>query len=341
MSGSPIDDVAKAEDATIAARRLRSGRIARGLRWLLLAQLGLALGLSIVTHRFWHLGESWTGWLLALGCGVGLVLLLRMLITAQNFFTASRFGSVAPPGYRLNWRQKLRLFGEEFQATMISSSWSMHRHAFAKRLANQSRDYPVLLIHGYVCNSGYWHAMSRVLTREQIHHCALDLEPVFGNIEDYVPQVARAIETLCAELGAEKVIIVAHSMGGLVARAYLRAHGSTRIARVITIGTPHHGTNLAYWGPGVNSRQMRWSGGEQQGASGSWLSELAASESAATRALITSIYSYHDNIVVPQLSGYLAGANNLAVHGIGHVALALNPSIQNMVLAEIRGTRTS
>ena len=69
-------------------------------------------------------------------------------------------------------------------------------------------------------------------------------------------------------------MIVAHSMGGLVARAYLRRHGGAQVARVITLGTPHHGTALANLAPGSNARQMSRPGGQPN----AWLAQLAASE---------------------------------------------------------------
>jgi hypothetical protein len=63
---------------------------------------------------------------------------------------------------------------------------------------------------------------------------------------------------------------------------------------------------------------------------------LAASEDAQTRALFVSIYSHQDNIVAPQTSSHLPGATNIELHGIGHVALALDAKVQSLVVAEIR-----
>lgn len=57
------------------------------------------------------------------------------------------------------------------------------------------------------------------------------------------------IEKFLAELGAEKVHIVAHSMGGLDARHMLynsRDEGFHRkVASLTTLGTPHHGSPVA------------------------------------------------------------------------------------------------
>lgn len=55
----------------------------------------------------------------------------------------------------------------------------------------------------------------------------------------------------------EKVHVVAHSMGGLIARAYIELEKEhNRIATLVTVGTPHKGTVLAY---------PAWSGGDVWG----------------------------------------------------------------------------
>jgi pimeloyl-ACP methyl ester carboxylesterase len=83
----------------------------------------------------------------------------------------------------------------------------------------------VLLIHGYACNSGYWLPMSKLLAQARISHYGIDLEPPGASIDDFAPQVQAAGRALCAATGSAQVIIVGHSMGGLVARAYLRRYG--------------------------------------------------------------------------------------------------------------------
>jgi triacylglycerol esterase/lipase EstA (alpha/beta hydrolase family) len=162
------------------------------------------------------------------------------------------------------------------------------------------------------------------------------MEPITGSIDDYVPTVQRSVLSLCKETGSEKIIIIAHSMGGLVARAYLREHGLGRIAKVITLGTPHHGTGVARYGVGLNCRQMHWNAEEKKGASSEWIRQLQESEDIETYRHVVSIYSHHDNIVSPQISSHLSGATNIEFYGIGHVALALHPKVQARVIAEIR-----
>lgn len=303
-------------------------------RALLILQLIVAAGVAWLAAQRFHIESP----ALALLLGVVFVLLLRLLITANNFSLAWRYRSETPPEYRLQWRQAGGLFFGEYKATMTASSWTMPFKAFDKRIARQPAGPPVLLVHGYGCNSGYWHSMSKALAQAQASHYAVDLEPVTGDIDEYVPLIHAAVERMCSETGHDRVMIVAHSMGGLAVRAYLRNHGSNRIAKVVTLGTPHHGTGLAQFGIGTNTIQMRWTVGEQEGLSSPWLRALAADEDQAAYRLFVSIYSHHDNIVSPQTSSHLAGAKNIALHGIGHVALAFHPAVQALVVDEISKT---
>jgi triacylglycerol esterase/lipase EstA (alpha/beta hydrolase family) len=255
-----------------------------------------------------------------------LVLLVRVVITANNFRLAWRLRSETPEAHRLDLFGAMRLFAHEYMSTMFASSWTMLRHRERMHLASHPRGVPVLLIHGYGCNGGYWSQLSTLLESEQISHTTVSLEPMTASIDDYPEQIERAMHALRAATGAEKVAIVAHSMGGLVARAYLRRHGADHVARVITLGTPHYGTGLASLGVGSNAKQMR--------LSDAWLSQLDADDR-AHRSLFTSIYSYHDNIIAPQSSCHLPGAHNIAYGGIGHVALGSHTTILKCVVAEI------
>jgi triacylglycerol lipase len=297
----------------------------------------LALQILIVFAIFALVAHAWRMEYpaLALFLSIGAVVWVRMMIIANNFFITWLYRSETPESLKITWRQACRLFFGEFRASMSSSSWTMAFHRFSKRPAENPVGLPVLLIHGYGCNSGYWHPMSKALAKARITHYAVDLEPVLHDIDGYVPLIYRAVETLCAETGHDKIVIVAHSMGGLATRAYLRDHGCERIAKAITLGTPHRGTGLANFGAGPSSRQMRWTGNAKTGTPSEWLCRLAESENDAVRALFVSIYSHHDNIVSPQTSSRLAGATNIEFNGIGHVALGFHRAIHQCVIDEV------
>jgi triacylglycerol lipase len=305
--------------------------VANATRKLILLELAIALMIATACTHWGHVPLV-AGVLI----GIAVVVSVRLIISANNFIVAWRYSSVTPEEHWLNWRQMLSLFLFEFYASMWSSSYAMPFKTFWKRADKHPNGLPVLLIHGYGCNSGYWHAMSKTLANANVTHYAINLEPVFGDIDHYAAMIHKAIETICAETGHARIIVVAHSMGGLATRAYMRVHGNGRVAQLITLGTPHHGTGIANFGVGMNCRQMHWRGDARTGTPSQWLRKLDTGEDPATRALIVSIYSHHDNIVSPQISSHLDGARNIEYQGIGHVALSLHPLIQARVLAEIR-----
>lgn len=305
--------------------------VIRATRILLSVQLLIAAALYLLATRRFGMDNHVLAALLA----IGMVLLVRMAITANNFGLAWLYRSETPEHHRLSYGAAMRLFLTEYCASMVTSSWTMGFCTFREWQGKASVP-PVLLVHGYGCNSGYWHFMSRALRRADISHYTVDLEPVFAGIDQFVPALHARVEEICHKTGQQKLIIVGHSMGGLVARAYLRDHGAARVARVITLGTPHRGTGLARFGAGHNSRQMRWNGSAAEGRCSAWLARLERREDPAVRSLFMSIYSHQDNIVSPQLSSCLPGAINREFNGVGHVALGMHPGVLREVIAAIR-----
>ena len=75
-----------------------------------------------------------------------------------------------------------------------------------------------------------------------------------GKIEDMALRLKRELD---ASVGGGRIDLVAHSLGGLVSRYYLqRLGGARRVDRLITLGTPHHGTHAATFMPTKLVRQL-------------------------------------------------------------------------------------
>ena len=309
--------------------------IARITRLLLLIELLAVWFFAAGIHLRWpHLQAG-----LSFVLGLTSVGLFRLAITANSFLLSRRYRSPTPRHACIGLGTAARLFFLEFFSSLYSSSWTMAFRSFSKRILPDPLGLPVLLVHGYGCNSGYWQAMSKVLSAARISHHAVTLEPVFGSIDDYLQTLHLAVQSLLAESGQTRIILIGHSMGGLACRAYLRSYGTERIAKVITIGTPHLGTALANHGIGKNVQQMAMDCSGEQYRSSEWLCALNRSENAAVRSLIISIYSHHDNIVAPQSSACLTGATNIAVSAIGHVTLAMHQQVQQLVVDHVLKTQ--
>lgn len=200
-------------------------------------------------------------------------------------------------------------------------------------------DAPVsVFVHGFVCNRGFWLPWLQVLRARGLAYTTVNLEPVFGGIEAYVPLLEEAVAR-AERLGGGKPTLVCHSMGGLAARAWLVSGGGQwgRIRRVITIGSPHQGAWIGRFSRVPNGRQMR--------QDCDWLCELAAQEAAQRgEAAYTDFvcwYTDTDNIVFPSSTARLPGADNRLVTGAAHVELGFHPRVMGESLAMLASAARS
>ena len=185
-----------------------------------------------------------------------------------------------------------------------------------------------MFVHGFVCNRALWTPWMKRLRAEGHPFIAVNLEPVFGSIDEYADAVEDAVQRITHVTGRPP-LLVCHSMGGLAARAWLRTHrGADRVHRVITIGTPHRGTWLGRFSRTVNGRQMR--------LDGAWVRALAQAESAVR---FTCWYSNCDAIVFPASTATLPGADNRFIRGVAHVELAFEPQVIAHALELLREQR--
>jgi triacylglycerol lipase len=186
----------------------------------------------------------------------------------------------------------------------------------------------VLFLHGYFCNRGLWREQMAALRAQGTPHMAITLEPAFGSISAYANAVHEAVEKLHSATGMAPVI-VGHSMGGLAARAYVAAHTDERVQRIITLGTPHHGTFHAQLGHAQNTAEMQ--------LQSEWLKRNATQLSAEARAKFVCFYSNGDNIVAPFESAMLEGAENQRINATGHVSLAFTAQFREALVKALKG----
>lgn len=67
------------------------------------------------------------------------------------------------------------------------------------------------------------------------------IETKTDNLDTYAVRLKDVIDTVKFKTGRTKVIIVAHSMGGLVTRRYVQIFGASDVEKIVLIGTPNHG----------------------------------------------------------------------------------------------------
>ena len=254
-------------------------------------------------------------------------------VTTLWLFLSWLWRTPRPPGTQLGIVGIVRLYVTEARA--IATSWVLmilHR-LLVREPRPAPASLPLLLIHGVLVNDGVWLGFRRFLNRRGLGPVyTINYGPPYQDIEYFTSQLAARIDGICAATGASRVMLIGHSMGGLVARAYIRRHGMSRVAHLVSIGTPHHGSRLAWLWFGRCLAQMR--------PGNAWLAALNADEHPAGSGTITSIWSRHDSMVAPQASAVLGAAANVAVIGIGHNALLGSQEVKELTAAEVSGVRS-
>ncbi len=119
---------------------------------------------------------------------------------------------------------------------------------------------PILLVHGIVDNHSIFAVMERALRRRGFADLSsFDYGLLTTNVRSAAEELGAAVEKLAAESGYEQIHVVGHSLGGLITRYYVQRMGGHRwVHTLVTLGTPHQGTELARWLPVVPLvRQLR------------------------------------------------------------------------------------
>ncbi len=282
-------------------------------RWGLLIRL-------LLGAAGWLLGWRIGGWQSALLLAL-LMLNLRSLSLLLIFLSLALINRQHRPGLPA----LLKAWWVEAGALELSFGW---RQPFAAQyhgdfLPAASAMRGVLLLHGFSCNRGLWNGWMPELQRRSIPHVALTLEPIHGSIDSYAAAIEQAVSRLETSTGRPPLLL-AHSMGGLAARAWWRRHGRDgRIAGLVTLGTPHAGTVMAFAAPMLNARQMR--------RHSAWLHELRSAPGRLPP--LHCFFSDCDQIVCPAETATLPGARNIHLPGRGHLRLVDDPSVRAEVLA--------
>jgi triacylglycerol esterase/lipase EstA (alpha/beta hydrolase family) len=290
--------------------------------------IALVAGVAAYVSWAWYwIAHGVAAWWFILGAPIAYFAPAFVLVTLW-FALSWIWRTPRPPETRLGFASTLRLYVTEIGT--VAASWllmALHRLLIRDPLPAPAQR-PVLLVHGVLVNDGVWLSLRRFLASNGVAAIyAINYGPPLADIEWFAEQLHARIEEIRAATGAERVVLLAHSMGGLVARAYLRRSGAARVAKLITIGAPHHGSMLAWTFPGACLAQMR--------PGNAWLTDLNRDENGAAPVPTTSIWSRHDSMVAPQASSVLGNAENIALVGIAHNALLADRRVMKIVASEI------
>jgi triacylglycerol lipase len=183
---------------------------------------------------------------------------------------------------------------------------------------------PILLVHGLVDNRSIFAVLRRALRRRGFGRVmALNYSLFTDDIRSAARRLAEVVEELCADTGYERIHVVGHSMGGLIARYYVqRLGGDDRVHTLVTLGAPHGGTILAKVVPHRLFRQL---------CPGSDIVAELAGPARGCRTRLVAIWTDLDHIVLPRSAALIEHADlrarNILVRGVGHMSLPVHGAV--------------
>jgi len=180
---------------------------------------------------------------------------------------------------------------------------------------------PIVLIHGVVGNRSVFAMLKRGLRRRGFGRIiTLNYSPLADDVRAVATRLENLVETLAVETGFERVHVIGHSMGGLVARYFVqRMGGDSRVHTLVTLGTPHQGTAPARLVPHPVARQMR--------AGSDIIRELDA-PAPGCRTRFVAVWSDLDQMIIPKSNARIdhadLNARNVFVSAVGHNSLPVD-----------------
>ena len=161
-----------------------------------------------------------------------------------------------------------------------------------------------------------------------------------GDLAGQAKVLATAAKAAISRTGAPSVDVVGYSAGGVVARLWVKQYGGARLARrVVTLGSPQHGTALASLGSLLAGQCP--TACQQLIPTSPILSQLNTRPEVPAGPVFVSLWTSRDDVVLPPQSAELAGAVNIEIQSVcptstvDHSQLPTDPLVGRMVAAEL------
>ncbi len=178
----------------------------------------------------------------------------------------------------------------------------------------QDQPGPVLLVSGYGGSTAALEPLRRVL--EDQGRVVVVVRPLgegTGDLGEQAAALADVAQRTLDDLDAPSVDVVGYSAGGVVARLWVRDHGGASLARrVLTVGSPHHGTDVAALAVNAGCPAAC----EQLVPDSRLLRRLNAGDETPPGPVFASIWTTADRTVTPPSSADLDGALAFTVQSV-------------------------
>jgi triacylglycerol lipase len=187
---------------------------------------------------------------------------------------------------------------------------------------------PILFVHGWSGSSSNWTTMIGRFEKDgypKSYLSAYTYNTSQSNKVDAEKEVKSHVESLLKTTGATKVDIIAHSMGSLNSRWYIKfvSGGAASVDDWVSLGGPNHGTTSANACFSTSCVEMR--------AGSTFLSELNAGDETPGAVNYGTWWSPCDEFINPDSSVPLSGATNTETACISHLSLLSDETVYKQV----------
>lgn len=250
-------------------------------------------------------------------------------------------GSLAPARRRLVLTMLVALLLVAGLVTVLVVRASLDRSPV--RPVAQQVAGPVLLLPGYGGSTTGLAVLAQRLRAAGKDVTVVNLpDQAQGDLAGQAGTLAAAAKAALGRTGAPSVDVVGYSAGGVVARLWVKRYGGDRIARrVVTLGSPQHGTALAALGSLLAGECPLAC--QQLISTSPLLAQLNTSPEVPAGPTFVSFWTSHDQVVLPPESAELTGALNIEIQSVcpasavDHTGLPTDPLVARMVATELAG----
>ncbi len=185
---------------------------------------------------------------------------------------------------------------------------------------------PILLIQGYLHNSYVWMYLGKKLKDKGFGPIyTINFKKPFSSIEQQALDVQKKVKQILEENNTQNLILIAHSMGGLIASYYaLNLAQDNHITDIISIATPYGGSSFAKIAIGKCAKEMK--------KKSVFIEELRKKIEKEKIINFYFITSKTDQLVRPQSA--LIG-NNLEkqyiLNDVGHISLLFSKKVNDQI----------
>ncbi len=190
----------------------------------------------------------------------------------------------------------------------------------------QGKGRPILLVHGYMNHSSVWRYLKKRLESFGLGPIyTISLGHPFKSIREYAEKVKVKAEEIAKETGRNDLILIGHSMGGLVSLWYAaKLAAPATVTDVITIASPLNGTPIAHIGLGQNAREME--------PNSALLQEMRAEIANRRDVRFHHLATKSDQLVLPGYSAVIPQNNHMIYEDMGHASMLYSRRVTDQIV---------